>query len=257
MIRSIEYLRTKYETGDVPTQEDFYDLLDSCYGNGGNNIYIPKLTLFTKNYYQSNISMSNRSATQLIGRWSSNNKEFLKYNPEIWLFRYKNRNKIIDETNEMYINHKKYVHTPHLNGTKYPHSNYYGGKIDSVVPELKNNGVNTEWEFSNISGSTLNNNSFIIPINIYDWFYVQTQNGYELLNDTTVIGGTTKLKVLGRKKTISFPFKLAIVIDDPMGGNQKIIGNLSDRLYLRYIPNQDRFIYERSEINMSKIRYNF
>jgi len=257
MIRSIDYLKTKYETGDIPTQEDFYDLLDSCYGVGNGGIQIPKLTLFSKNYFKSNISITNRSSSQLIGRWSSNNTEFLNYNPEIWLFRYKNRNKIVDEANEMFINHKKYVHTPHLNGIKYPNSNYYSGKIDSVVTEIKNNGVNTEWEFLNISGSTINNNSFVIPINIYDWFYVQTINGYELCDDNTVIGGTTKIKVLGRKKTISFPFKLAIAIDNPNGSNQKIIGNLSDRLYLRYIPSQNRFIYERGEINMSKIRYNF
>jgi len=255
MIRSIEYLKTKYETGDVPSQNDFYDLLDSCYGVNNGGIVIPKLKTFSKTYFQSNISTSERRKSQLIGTWSSNNTEFLKYNPEIWLFRYKNRNKLINDNNRTYINHKKYTHPPHLNGIKYPHSKYYSGKILSVVQEINNNGINSEWEMSNISGSTINNNPFIIPINIYDWFYIKTTTGYELCTDSTIIDNDHQLKVLGRYNTLSFPFKLAIVIDNPNGGQQKIIGDLSDRIYLRYIP--DRFIFENTEINLSKKRFNW
>lgn len=266
MIRPKDYLKSRYETGDIPTQEDFSDLIDSCYGNvdsqsSGNTVSIPTLQLFSKTYYNSNISSTSRSQSDLISFWSSPDTSFLDHNPEIWLFRYRNRSKQVDPQLLYYINHKKYAHTPHLNGIKYPNSNLYSGSIDSIVPEIKANGVKTEWPLKDIGGMS-GNTQIIVPLDPYDWFYKINETTGEgvLVNDSmSITGGGYYMKILGRKgkpgKIMSFPFKLAIVIDDPLVPSRKVIGPLSNRIYLRYIP--DRFIYEFGEINLSKARYNW
>jgi hypothetical protein len=214
------------------------------------DINIPNLNLYSM-YYDNTV----RRSENLMGYWSADNKNFLNYNPEIWLFRYKNNTKKVElNGSRTKINHKKYIHTPHLNGSKYPNSSYYGGGINSFVSEIQNTGVHTEFLLDDISGTT-SNHRFKIPIDPYDWFYMFDYfNSYKLNDSLPLENSGFYIKVLGRKKNISFPFKLSIVIDDPSGGQQKIIGPLSDKIFLRL--EHQKFIYRMNEREMSSKRYN-
>jgi hypothetical protein len=61
--------------------------------------------------------------------WRPQSFDFLQYNPEVWLYRYKrSRKKPIGD--DYAIKRKKFVHPVHLWGEKYEGSNLYAGRPD-------------------------------------------------------------------------------------------------------------------------------
>jgi len=233
MKRCINYLKSKFETGDIPTQDDFSDLIDSTFNSGSTDISIPILNITSKGYNQ----LPLRRRDKLMAYWSSVDLSFLNYDPEVWLYRFSRRNKKLDTPGEK-LKHNKYVHTPHKNGIKYPGSNFYAGQFICNVQEIRDSGVTTEF-YLYPSGNTL----FEIPLDPYDWCY----NGNTKLTDSNSINN---VRFFGRGKTTqSFPFKMAITINDPNGGQQRIVGPMSETIYL--VISHSRFLYRRSGIGWS------
>jgi len=248
LIRNKEYLKLKYETGDIPTEDDYSDLIDSCYNDtqsGVTVVNIPEVNFFVKEYVD---GIKPRRSECLFSYWSQSNMDFLDYNPKLWLYRYKNNKKKFEDGE--IIKHKKDVHTPHLNGINYPNSNFYSGTFFSSVPEISSTGVHTEFDIS-LSG----NSSFEVPIDPYDWFYMNSNSDAYKLNDSLpLINVGYYLKVMGRPKgDLSFLFRLAITIDDPNGGQQRIVGPISDIIALRLVNNH--FVYQRRFSDLSKRRF--
>jgi len=60
------------------------------------------------------------------------------------------------------------------------------------------------------------------------------------------------LKVMGRDN-LSFPFRLCVCIDDPRGFEQKIVGPLSDIMFLRIKNNN--FVFMRNSSDLSRKRF--
>jgi len=190
---------------------------------------IPTLKLDTGYYTNSAITGSYTDTIRCY--WESNNTKFLEYNPEVWVFRRKNyiREKDIDDSK---IRHKKWTHEPHLNGSKYPNSSYYSGSINSPIQEIETNGRHTEFD----SVPTGTSYKTVIPLDPYEYIFGDLGNGLEKLSDSTDFSKITRIKVTGRRNSKSLPFRFAIVIDNPdtSSSNPKIIGDLSDIVYLRY-----------------------
>ena len=59
-----EYLKGKFEKGDLPTQEDFSDLIDSCYNSISG--YNGSITFVDNNSVTNVVTIS----SGLIARWS-------------------------------------------------------------------------------------------------------------------------------------------------------------------------------------------
>jgi hypothetical protein len=247
MIRSKEYIKSKFETGDIPTQDDYSDFIDSCYNEGGISgvtFDIPEVNLYTKEY----ISGSKpRRSERLIAYWTQADKRFLQYDPKLWLYRYKNNKKKLESSD--IIKHKKEVHTPHLNGVNYPSSKYYSGSFFSVVSDISSTGVHTEFDISIVE-----NSGFTVDIDPYDWFYMIGASPYKLNDALPLTNPGYYLKVMGRpKNNLSFLFRLAITIEDPYGGEQRIVGPMSDVIALRL--EQEHFVYRRRLSSLSNKRF--
>jgi hypothetical protein len=228
MIRGTEYLKEKFETGDIPTENDYADLIDSCYNGDASGIVIPDLNYLVKEYIVGGVRT--RRNEKLMIQWFGEDLTFLDYNPKIWLYRYKNNKKKLPSG--AIIKHKDIVHTPHLNGVNYPNSSFYAGKFNSPVVDINKTGVHTEFEIG-LSGNT----PFEVTIDPYDWFYMLNSSGdaYKL-TDEFIIKTGYRLKVMSRPKgDASFLFRLAITIDNPNGDQQRIVGPITDIIALRYV----------------------
>jgi hypothetical protein len=211
-----------------------------------NLVIIPELILFTKSYYTGSTT---RQSQKLFGYWSNDNLSFLDYNPKIWLFRYKNYKKEIDTDNQIFVSHKKYTHAPHLNGVGYEGKKYYNGSIICPATGITSLGVHTEFNI-NVN----NNTPFQIDIDPYDWFYMKNKvSAYKLSDDQSLTPPSGYyLKVMGRDN-LSFPFRLCVCIDDPRGFEQKIVGPLSDIMFLRIKNNN--FVFMRNSSDLSRKRF--
>jgi hypothetical protein len=75
---------------------------------------------------------------EVFAFWRPQNFDFLQYNPEVWLYRYKRSRKKPLGTDYM-IKRKKFVHPVHLWGEKYEASNLYSGR-----PDITNKLLNEE-----------------------------------------------------------------------------------------------------------------
>jgi len=250
MIRSKDYLKSKFEDGDIPTGADYSDFIDSCYnddsGTTNMNISLPTVNFFVREYISGEKS---RTSGELYSYWSQSDLAFLDYNPKLWLFRYKNNRKDFD--GGITIKHKKDVHTPHLNGVNYPNSSFYSGSFFSDVPEINATGVHTEFDIPIVANET-----FKVDIDPYDWFYMYSAKDSYKLNDSLPLTSPEHyLRVMGRPKgNHSFLFRLAITIDNPNGEQQRIIGPMSDIIALRI--QNGYFEYQRRFSDLSTKRFN-
>jgi hypothetical protein len=208
-------------------------------------VFIPELNIFAKNVYTGSTT---RRSERLFGYWASYDLNFLKYNPKIWLFRYKNYKKEVAD--DFYVSHKKYTHAPHLNGVNYENKRYYGGSIYCLATGITSTGVHSEFVLN-----TNVNTQFEIPIDPYDWFYMKGSPSYKLSDELSLSAIGYEMRVLGRPKdNLSFPFRLAVVIDDPRGGEQKLVGGMSDIIFLRVQNN--KFVFRRNSSDLSIKRFN-
>jgi len=254
VIRDKDYIKSKFETGDIPTQEDYSDFIDSCYNLSGvtsgetvTSVIIPETNFLVKEYIEGGVKP--RRSEKLMSYWTQNDLSFLEYNPKVWLYRYKNNKKKLE--NSDIVKHKKVIHTPHLNGINYPNSSFYSGSFFSPVKEINDVGVHTEFDIG-LSGNT----PFDVSVDPYDWVYMNRNSGGYKLNDSLPLTDIDYyLKVMGRPKgDISFLFRLAITIDDPNGGQQRLVGPMSGIIALRLV--NGHFIYQRRFSDISKRRFN-
>lgn len=211
------------------------------------NINIPKVKIDTGYYTSGETTYQVRDSIRVY--WDSPDIMFLNYNPQIWLFRRKTYRREI-ELNSVKMRHKKWVHEPHLNGINYPNSKYYAGSTSCPVDEIETTGRHTEFDLTTIiSGEKMSLSQF----DPYEWIYAKSGSTWIKMTDDTNVSSLT-IRVSGRPKNCkSFPFRLAIVIDnpDPNADNPKIIGDLSDVIYMRYKPTGgNRIRYFWNEINV-------
>ncbi|KAF0203154.1 MAG: hypothetical protein FD170_1426 [Bacteroidetes bacterium] len=149
---------------------------------------------------------------------------------------------------------KRWSHEPHLNGSKYPGSNFYTGETSSEVAELAETGRHTEFELT----ALLPRQKMIVPINQYEYYHAHSisQGRRVMLSDETDLTDLTNLKCSG-KQNLSTSFKLAIVIDNPDTASpvKKIIGDLSDEFWIR--TNQSVAHLAPYTINSIMFRYRY
>lgn len=124
---------------------------------------------------------------------------------------------------------KKWAHEPHLNGVKYPGSKFYAGETVCKVEAIATPGRQTEFELTSARGEKQ-----LIGLDPYEYFYAQhlKTNEYFKLSDATDTAIIKQIEAAGRK-TLSIGFRFAIVIDHPLVEGAKLIGDLSDIVYLR------------------------
>ena len=193
--------------------------------------HIPQLKIDT-GYYTA-IDTDTKIKDTLRCYWESADTNFLNYNPEVWVFRRKNY--IRKPTGVGWkMRHKKWTHEPHLNGIKFSGSSYYSGTIHSSCAEIEATGRHTEFTLT-ATGSSY---KMIIPLDPYDYIYGDDGGGagWIKLSDSTDFGKIIKVKITGRRDSLSLPLRFAIAIDNPdvNAKNPKIIGELSDIIYMRY-----------------------
>lgn len=198
-------------------------------GTGDSSIFIPQLKLDTGYYTDENITVVKTDKIRCY--WESADKNFLNYNPEIWVFRRKNYKRREKEFGWR-MRHKKWTHEPHLNGIKFPSSNYYSGSINCVIDEIRTVGRHTEFSLT----TTKSGEKMTIPLDPYDYIYGLTSEGYVKLSDSTDYSKLDNIKITGRRDSKSLPLRFAIAIDNPNteDDNPKIIGPMSDIIYMRY-----------------------
>jgi hypothetical protein len=90
---------------------------------------------------------------EVFAFWRPQGFDFLAYNPEVWLYRYKRSTRVIGSRA---IKRKKFVHPVHLWGEKYSGSNLYAGRPDITnkmqhdndpqIPLLDPPRRESEWE---------------------------------------------------------------------------------------------------------------
>ena len=113
---------------DVTRVEDTSSDADCCNIIESTKVHIPKLKLAVKKIYQaSDGSQIQYPTDRMFVSWQSNDMNFMLHSPEIWLFRYKKGTAKSDLDGMKLLETKKMVHPPHLNGIKYPGSNFYTG----------------------------------------------------------------------------------------------------------------------------------
>lgn len=124
---------------------------------------------------------------------------------------------------------KKWCHEPHLNGVKYPGSSFWAGETRCKIASIEATGRQTEFELT--AGR---NEKQLIDIDPYEYFF-----GYEIatsqlikLSDSTLASSLSSFEAAGTSN-LSIGFRLAIVIDHPAIEGAKLIGDLSDPVYLR------------------------
>lgn len=124
---------------------------------------------------------------------------------------------------------KKWSHEPHLNGVKYPGSAFWAGEINCDVEEISASGRHTEFELT--AGRA---EKQLIGLDPYEYIYARSKSTSEFfkLSDETEVSDIESLKAAG-SGTLSIGFRLAVVIDHPTIEGAKIMGDLSDPIYLR------------------------
>jgi hypothetical protein len=127
---------------------------------------------------------------------------------------------------------KRWAHEPHLNGIKYPGSNFYTGETSSEVAELAATGRHTEFPMTSVAPRQ----KMTVPLNQYEYFHAQSisQNRRILLSDELDLSDCHDLKCSG-KQNLSTSFRIAIVIDNPDTSSpvKKLVGDLSDEFWIR------------------------
>jgi hypothetical protein len=124
---------------------------------------------------------------------------------------------------------KKWAHEPHENGVKYPGSNMWAGQTISEIASIQASGRQTEFELT--AGRQEKQLVGIDPYEYYYGFDIATSQ-YVKLSDSTVASEMSGFKAAGTTN-LSIGFRLAIVIDHPSIEGMKLIGDLSDPVYLR------------------------
>jgi hypothetical protein len=197
--------------------------------SNSNSMTIPQLKLDTGYYTETNVDT--KVTDTLRCYWEAADTNFLNYNPEVWVFRRKNYNRK-SKGSDWKMRHKKWTHEPHLNGIKFSGSSYYSGTIHCPVAEIATTGRHTEFTLS-ATGSSY---KMILPLDPYDYIYGESGGTWIKLSDSIDYSGITKIKVTGRRDSLSLPLRFAIVIDNPDTNvnNPKIIGEMSDIIYMRY-----------------------
>jgi len=208
------------------------------------SVNIPQLKLDTGYYVTTGGTIPVRD--ELRYYWEAADTSFLNYNPEVWLFKRKTSTRSPSSV-DWEMNHKKWSHEPHLNGIKFSGSSWYSGTIKCPVSEIETTGRHTEFTLSALTSSE----KAVLPLDIYEWVYAQSGGTWIKLTDDVDLS-TVSLKFSGRRRSMSVPLRFAIVIDNPdtTASNPKIIGELSDIVYLRYNSYDNRFIYNWNEINV-------
>jgi len=199
---------------------------NSLFSISSNSIHIPQLKLDTGFYTSSPAEVKYTDTLRCY--WESADTNFLNYNPEVWVFRKKTYKREF-KTSVWEMRHQKWTHEPHLQGVKYSGSSYYSGSINCPVSEIDAAGRHTEFELI-ATGSSYKMN---IPLDPYDYIYGKSGATWMKLSDGISLSG---IKITGRKRRKSLPLRFAIAIDNPdvTAKNPKIIGELSDIVYLRY-----------------------
>lgn len=206
-----------------------YEGLLRAYFKPIGGIHIPKLTVFGGRYYVT--SDGSPVTDSLWGYWEATDKEFLNYNPEIWLYHKTRRRRKWESTEGVKIfRNKNWHHPPHLNGSKYPSSRYYSSRITHhPLTEVVSNGLNTEWPLT--SEKSLEKQ--LIPVDPFEFIY-EANSSTKLTASTFESLTYSLLRMTTKVNRLSKGFKFAIVIDnpDPSENAPKLRGPLSDEIYL-------------------------
>lgn len=198
-----------------------------------------------------NTNASYFSQPQLKVKVNAVNEQFKQFNPEIWLFRYKQkwttRKKITESgvlTSSIRVKKTKWAHPTHLNGMKHISSAYYGGGDDfGVISSVYPEGRATEFSIPKY------NDWFVLKgLQPCRWF--TSENGVALKDNEpylhlNVVRNATGMKGMTQR------FRFAVVLDDPNNNTnypKKIICPMSEELVLRVFPEKQsgyaRFGYE-------------
>jgi len=214
-------LYNKFQSGSIPTETDFQQLIDAAV-----SIEIPKPQIEVKTTVAN--STRDLSLSVLFCRWAQENTEFLNHQPELWLFRHK-KNYRKSDSGLYYTKKSKWAHCPHLKGTKHGSSAYYSGAAATPVATVTTTGRKTEFPIVSTSGT-----AFKVDVSVTDWFYYKTAAGAfpALPTKLNVPAGT--YRAFGARK-LRFPVRFAIVITNPNSNdrNPKLIGELSDVVYFQ------------------------
>lgn len=133
---------------------------------------------------------------------------------------------------------KKWAHEPHENGAKYPNSNFWAGQTVCKVASIQASGRQTEFPLTAARGEKQ-----LIELDPYEYIYAQSKatNEFFKLSDSTNLSTIKALEAAGRG-TLSIGFRFAIVIDHPLVAGHKLIGDLSDEVFLRAIYTADGYV---------------
>ena len=159
-----------------------------------------------------------------------NDDQFLNYNPQYWLLRYKRRHK---RHNALLLRRKNvWTHPTHNNGINFPASSLYGGaQYDSSGTLIPNR--ETEWNLVTVNPYDITN----IIINPMLWFAAsafQTGGFTFPINYNDWTSNTVNVRTTGQHGRYfpgvgkSLVFALVITVDNPNVPNQKIFGPMSN-----------------------------
>ena len=132
----------------------------------------------------------------------------------------------------------KWKHEPHLNGTNYPGSSFFGGAINCPIEAIATSGRHTEFT---LPSGTKNFGKVVVGLDPYEYIYAKDFDGTQLqLSETFDFSGENieSIEAFGRPpKNASIGFRLAIAVTNPLRplGTEplRICGPLSDEFWLR------------------------
>lgn len=155
-------------------------------------IPVPKLVLYD-------------GSSKIAAKWNAENKEFLKFNPKYYLFRYRGKGRK-DTILEHKPRRKGFYHPTHLNGSTHIKDNWWSGT------DRDNSGVlmpprYTEWVVPVSEGLELE-----LSINFNDWVFIVTDS---LPTDRI----NARIRGACSNTTRNVYFKLAIGIDTVTNSN--------------------------------------
>ena len=226
---AVIYPNTNREITEQRLHDHVADIIDSAI-----KIHIPKLFLEVKKAKPINFDPSTGNIPdKLFVWWESEDKEFLNYNPQIWLFVHrKNRRKLSDKI----ITKRRYVHPPHQNGVNYPNSGFYSGRAENILGKPFTTEFNCPTQpFEKME----------LPINPYEWIYETNAGTPKEITKESVLAGNKIYRTTGTKRYGGeynsgyrpyINFKIAIVIDNPLGGEKpKLYGPMSEKITLKMV----------------------
>ncbi len=201
-------------------------------GGGSTGIVIPKLQLRPFSYKVHEDIFPNEPfsfSDKLYIKWEALDIQFLDYNPEVWLFCYKNarKKKVVLNESVATIHEwklKGWKHESHLKGVKYPNSKYYSGGGVSVIPKVDAYGRHTEFE---LSAPAIWSE---IKVDVYEYVCAKDESSqYVDVTDLSLNNSYQAIGILKFRKN-SAKYRFAIVIDNPdtNADNPKMIGPMSD-----------------------------